>query len=178
MAKKILKTLCVLFILPIIVLASCENKDDDGSKKIGETGIAADFSADFEANYRSSQFKGCISASSQKLITISLTYPETIAGLQISYRAGEIQIVRDELVCSADEAYIPDRSLPSVIKSILDGMNGGRAEKIKKDDEGQTYNLKTDLGNAVVNSDGVYLRKAYIKDIDFEVKFENVRELS
>ena len=59
--------------------------------------LTTDFAADFTADYRGM----------------------TLDGVTVGYRGGELTLGRDSLRCTADEAYLPCRSFPSLMKDAL-----------------------------------------------------------
>ena len=169
MAEKVLKTLCVFFLLPIILICGCESPQEQKS-------LVTDFTADFTAQYRGVDVKGSVTTNRQGVTSISITYPETINGLNINYRDSQMEISRESLVCSADEAYLPQRSFPSQLKSVLKGVAEGRATLTSQNENGYTYNLRTDLGNCKITADkeGEML-EAEIKDSEFYIKFSEIK---
>lgn len=114
MARKVICALCVFFITTA-VLCGCGN----GSGKTAVT----DFSADFTAVYRQLNLSGRISADRHGLLSVELDSPETLSGLNISYKNGEAELRREELICTADEGYLPENSFPSLIKNALSALN-------------------------------------------------------
>lgn len=70
---------------------------------------------------------GKLSASGKKLINISLDSPNTVSGLSVTYKGSDLEISRENMICSADEAYIPESSFPNITKEILYGIADGRA---------------------------------------------------
>ena len=79
MAVKVLKKLCVFFLLPIMMLCSCEKVSDKSE-------VATDFSADFTAEYRGSEVRGSLSTNRQGVTNIRIDYPETISGISFNYK--------------------------------------------------------------------------------------------
>ena len=112
MANKVLKTLCVFFLMPVFIFCGCESGKEKKS-------LVTDFTADFSSTYRESDVRGSVSTNRQGVISIRITYPETVDGLNISYKDSQMEISRETLICSADEAYLPQRSFPSQLKLIL-----------------------------------------------------------
>jgi hypothetical protein len=173
MAEKLLKTVCVFFILPIFILSGCNEGKADFVPE-----IKTNFSAEFEAEYNESIFKGNVSSNRQKVATINITYPETISGIKISYRSSEMKLCREELVCSADEAYLPETSLPRVIKSIFDGIIDSRAVLTNIDGNVATYTLTLPTGTATLKAENSLLTQAQINDINLTINFSNINTSS
>ena len=146
MANKVLKTLCVFFLMPVFIFCGCESGKEEKS-------LVTDFTADFSSTYRESDVRGSVSTNRQGVISIRITYPETVDGLNISYKDSQMEISRETLICSADEAYLPQRSFPSQLKLILNGMSDGRATLVSQNDDENIYNLQTELGNCKITSD-------------------------
>lgn len=168
MAEKVLKALCVFFLLPIILICGCESSQEQKS-------LVTDFTADFTAQYRGVDVRGSVSTNRQGVTSISITYPETVNGLNISYRDSQMEISRESLVCSADEAYLPQRSFPSQLKSVLKGVAEGRATLSSQNKNDDTYLLKTDMGNCKITADKEgKVTEAEIKDSQFYIKFSEI----
>lgn len=167
MAVRVLKKLCVFFLLPIIMLSGCEEVSD-------KIGIATDFSADFTAEYRGSEVRGSLSTNRQGVTNIRIDYPETISGISFNYKNSELEMSRESLICSADEAYLPQRSFPSLVREICKGIGNGRAEFVSQNEDKYTYNLKTESGNCTINTDTEgKITDAEIKDAELSIKFSD-----
>ena len=120
MARKILIALCVLFVMPVLVITGCDEVQENLSPK-------SSFTADFSCEYRKMNITGKLSASGKKLINISLDSPNTVSGLSVTYKGSDLEISRENMICSADEAYLPESSFPNITKEILYGIEHGRA---------------------------------------------------
>lgn len=169
MCKKFLKILCVFFVLPMIVIGGCD------SAEIQDNSIKTDFSADFEADYRNSEYKGKISNNRQGVLTVDITYPHTLEGLSVRYYSGEMHLARENLDSSADEAYLPVKSFPSVIKSVFDGINGDKSTIVSISEEECERTLNTPIGNAVIITEENIISDIRIEEIGFSIKFSNVK---
>ena len=83
---------------------------------------------------------------------------------------------RENLICSADEAYLPQKSFPSLVKSILDGISQGRAKLSTQSDSVCTYNLKTDSGDCVITTDkDGEITGAEIKNAELNIEFSEIK---
>ena len=111
MARKILITLCVLFVMPVFVITGCDEVQENLSPK-------SSFITDFSCEYRKMNITGKLSASGKKLINISLDSPNTVSGLSVTYKGSDLEISRENMICSADEAYIPESSFPNITKEF------------------------------------------------------------
>lgn len=163
-----MKALYVFLFLPVIIMSGCESKTETPE-------IASDFSADFTAEYRQSEFRGEVSNNRQGVTNINITYPETIDGIKIRYRSSEMQITRENLTCSADEALIPDRSFPSVLRSVFRGISEGRAKLASENENVCTYTLSVSMGNCKITAEDGKLTEAQIEEIDFDIKFSKIK---
>lgn len=112
MTKKVLRALCVFFIL--IILNGCGN---------GNKAAVTDFSADFTAVYKDMELGGKLTADRRGILSIELDSPDTLDGIVISYKSGETELKKDELICTADEAFIPKSGFPSLLKTALKALN-------------------------------------------------------
>lgn len=169
MAKRLLRLLYVFFIL-VVLQSGCTQQSLSSPQKC----LVTDFSADFAAQYRSAEYKGYVSTNRQGIVTINITYPETIEGLRFKYYGTDMEISRESLICSADEAYLPDRSFPSVLRSLFSGVGQGR-ETLVSDSEETTYTLSVPMGNAVLTASENLLTRAEIKDIGFTIEFSDIK---
>ena len=160
-----MKTLYVLFLFPLILLCSCSNSQD--SKTIVST-----FTANYTAEYNGLELSGCVTANNESVTNISFDSPETISGLNVNYKGSQMQISRESLICSADEAYIPQNSFPSTLKSILKAVSDGRADFISESELENTYVLDTVSGECELKTDkDGYIKQAYIKECEFKIIF-------
>ena len=99
MTRKILIALCVLFVMPVFAITGCDEVQENLTPK-------SSFIADFSCEYRKMNITGKLSASGKKLINISLDSPNTVSGLSVTYKGSDLEIPRENMICSADEAYI------------------------------------------------------------------------
>ena len=139
--------------------------------------VCKDFSADFTATYKENEYKGTVALSRQGLVDINITYPETISGLSVSYRRSYLQISREELICTADEVYLPEMSFPNVLKSILRGIEENKMSFVAKNEESTTYNLTLPIGALTIKIDDEKLLSAEMKNPDLFIEFSNVKPL-
>lgn len=116
--RELSRTLCVFF-CALFLLCGCE----------AEAPPATDFSADFSAAYHGMTIEGSLSRSRQRILSVTLSKPETLDGLRVSYQNNELQLGRNQLLCTADEAYLPDDSFPALLKSALDALDNAAPER-------------------------------------------------
>lgn len=162
MTKKVLSALCVFFILSF--LCGC---DSPNSKT-----VVTEFSADFTANYRDMELKGKITADRRGILSIELDSPETLSGVAVTYKNGETELKRDDLICTADEAYLPNSSFPALLKSAFKTL-GNNDKKPKNgtlviEDDGKTYEFSIDENG--------YIKKL-TADGELEMEFDNIKKL-
>ena len=169
MAKRVLKTLYVFSFLLILLFSGCQAEREPAD-------IITDFSAKFTSNYRDAEYSGSISTNRQGVAYISISSPEELDGISFGYKNGELEMSRENLICSADEAYLPQKSFPSLVKSVLDGISQGRASLSSKSDSLCTYNLKTDSGNCVITTDrDGKITGAEIKNAELKIEFSEIK---
>lgn len=170
MARKILIALCVLFVMPVFVITGCDEVQENLTPK-------SSFIADFSCEYRKMNITGKLSASGKKLINISLDSPNTVSGLSVTYKGSDLEISRENMICSADEAYIPESSFPNITKEILYGIADGRAVFEGKCEDVCTYKLDSAFGKAVVstNSNGC-ISKISVDGEDYEMALSDVKD--
>ena len=156
----VVKTLYVFLLLPLIIFSGCS--------KVQETKLITSFTANYQAEYNGMNVSGSITTNGQSLTNINITNPETVSGLNINYKGNEMHITRESLICSADEAYLPQKSFPSLLKSIIDALSQGRFEKVSEN----TYSLDTDSGRCELTADkSGFIKVAEIKECEFKISF-------
>lgn len=172
MTKRVLKTLYVFSFLLIMLFSGCQAESKPAD-------IVTDFSANFNSSYRDAEYSGSISANRQGVAYISISSPEELDGISFGYKNGELEMSRENLICSADEAYLPQKSFPSLVKSILDGISQGRASLSSKSDSIYTYNLKNDSGNCVITTDkDGKITGAEIKNAELNIEFSEIKAIT
>ncbi len=134
MARKVICALCVFFIFTA-ALCGC----GDSSEKTAVT----DFSANFTAVYRQMELSGTVNADRHGLLSVSLDSPDTLGGVNISYKNGETELRREGLICTADEGYLPANSFPRLLKSALSALNSEVNGKKSAPQDGR-YELQKD----------------------------------
>ena len=170
MARKILIALCVLFVMPVFIITGCDEMQENLTPK-------SSFIADFSCEYRKMNITGQLSVSGKKLINISLDSPNTVSGLSVTYKGSDLEISRENMICSADEAYLPESSFPNITKEILYGIADGRAVFAGKCEDVCTYRLDSAFGEAVVstNSKGC-ISKISVDGEDYEMVLSDVKD--
>lgn len=169
MTKWAFNTLCVFNFLLLILLCGCNSYSEDYD-------IKTDFTAEFKASYRNAQYGGSVSNNRQGLTYISIGSPKELEGIGFYYKSGELEMSREELVCSADEAYLPQNSFPSLVRSIMNGVSQGRDEMLSNNDNCRTYKIKTDSGDCLLNTDtDGNIMTAEIKDAELKIEFKNIK---
>lgn len=172
MTKRVLKTLYVFSFLLILLFSGCQDESKPAD-------IVTDFSAKFNSSYRDAEYSGSISANRQGVAYISISSPEELDGISFGYKNGELEMSRENLICSADEAYLPQKSFPSLVKSILDGVSQGRASLSTQSDSIYTYNLKTNSGNCVITTDrDGKIMGAEIKNAELNIEFSEIKAIT
>lgn len=169
MTKRVLNTLYVFSFLLILLFSGCQSNNEPAD-------IVTDFSANFKSSYRDAEYSGSISTNRQGVAYISISSPEELDGISFGYKNGELEMSRENLICSADEAYLPQKSFPSLVKSILDGISQGRAKLSTQSDSVCTYNLKTDNGDCVITTDkDGEIMGAEIKNAELNIEFSEIK---
>ncbi len=168
MTAKVLNRLYVIIFLLFLFCSGC-------TQGVTEKSIVTDFTASFTSQYRGLELKGKIGTARQGVTNITISSPETLKGLSVCYRDSEMEISQENLICSADEAYIPDNSFPSVVKEILCAVARGNAKISSKNENGSTYSLRTGYGGCVlsVDSEG-RITQIKCNDIQFEINFSDI----
>ncbi len=144
---RVLKSLYVFIFLLLVFLCGCSSEKSD------EKPLVTSFSSNFSASYKEMNLNGNLTVADGGIVELSISGPKTLEGLEVGYRNGEMEIRRENLICSADETYLPNNSFPSVIKEIADGISGGRANFLSENDGEKCYNLKTSDGVCKISCD-------------------------
>ena len=164
MVTRVLKLLCVFFLSLTVMLCGC-------GKNSGAT-LYADFKADFSAQYKGMTLKGEIVNTRQGVESLDISSPETLSGLSLSYRDGEIKLGRGEAAATADEGYLPVQSFPSLLREILSNIaSGNYSEK-----ENKTYSQSLSVGECVFTVDENGLPQSIKAGTDFSVRFSNLKK--
>lgn len=172
MTRKILIALCVLFVMPVFIITGCDRAEENLTPK-------SSFTADFSCEYRKMNITGKLSADGKKLINILFDSPNTVSGLSVTYKGSDLEIKRENMICSADEAYIPESSFPNITKEILCGIADGRAVFEGKCEEVCTYRLDSVFGKAVVSTNlKGYISKISIDGADYKMVLTNVKDIN
>ena len=163
MTKKVLNALCVFFVF-MIVLCGCDSPNGKG--------VITEFSADFTASYRDLELNGKVTADRRGLLNIELGSPETLSGLALSYKNGETALKRDDLICTADEAYLPGNSFPALLKSALNALGDSDAKpksgSLVIENDGRAYEYNLDENGQI---------KKLTVNGELEVEFDNIKKL-
>jgi hypothetical protein len=169
MTAKFLSRLYVIIFSLSLLFSGC-------SKDTTEKSIVTDFTASFSSQYRGLELKGKIGTARQGITNITITSPETLKGLSVCYKNSEMEISQENLICSADEAYIPNNSFPSVVKEILSSVAKGNAKISSKSENSSTYSLKTAYGGCALSVDNKgLLTQIKCSNIDFEITFSDIK---
>lgn len=170
MAKKICSALCVIVML--FTISGCA-KD-----RKAENRLVTDFTAEFSAEYKDMSLGGSITVAGQGIMNIKITSPETISGLEVTYKNSQILIALGTLECSADEAYLPQGSFPQLVNSVMQGIYNGRYVLSGESENEKKYSLKISGGNAVIRADEKnFITEIEVGDCDFKISLKNVKEI-
>lgn len=169
MTKRIFKTLYVFYFVLFLLLCGCKGN-------LHPPDIVTDFSAEFNSNYREAEYSGNISTNRQGVTYIGISSPKELDGINFTYKNGKLEMSRENLICSADEAYIPQCSFPSLVKSIFDGASDGRAKFSSRKDNFYIYNLSTDNGECTLTTDNEgKIIIAEIKKAKLKIEFSEIK---
>lgn len=145
MAKRSILTLYVAFIF-LSLICGCSVRQESIKPNI-------DFYSQFEGVYRGHNYSGEIICNRQGLINLRINSPDTVEGLEFSYRSGGVEIKREQLICSADEAFLPSNSLPQRLREIMKAVSQGQYIENGKNDLGYTYTINLRNGKAMLYCD-------------------------
>lgn len=168
MCMKFKKMLCVVVVAVIgVFVVGCSEEREKKS-------VINQFTADFEAEYKDMTVRGDILTSVHGYTKINITYPETVEGLNVAYKKGEMEIGMKSLLSTADEAYLPQESFPSVLHSVVISLSEITAESAESEEGFTTYTTQLPQGSCVMKFDEYgFLTLAEIEDQDVVLKFFN-----
>lgn len=161
---KLRGALYALIIFCVFLLTGCS-----GSEK--QPAFVSEFSADFSGNFRSLRLSGTLTAGSGGMLSVNITEPDTLSGLQTDIRGGTLILRRDSLICTADEAYLPDSGFVSILQSCFDAARDMTA------DENGSLSLTTRLGSCEFLLDGEGKPLSLEDSSGLRLTFENVTAL-
>lgn len=140
--------------------------------------IITSFNADFTASKDSFCTSGSITSQNGETELI-FSKPETVNGLKIKNGGGEISIEIDNLVSTADEAYLPNDNISQIIHCVATEICDGREILYQKSDEFDTYITETTMGKCTYEVDkSGYIFSAEITSKKFRIDFSNQLALS
>lgn len=162
----------LIFVFAVATLLSaCQSGESRKS-------IITNFSADFTAKKGDFSAGGSIVECDGETELI-FTDPQTVSGLKIVNGGGEIAIEIDDLVSTADEAYLPNENMPQLIHCVATEICGGREILFQKNNKSDTYILETSKGKCTYSVDeNGYILSAEINSKNFRIDFRNQLALS
>lgn len=162
----------LIFVFAVATLLSaCQSGESRKS-------IITNFSADFTAKKGDFSAGGSIVECDGETELI-FTDPQTVSGLKIVNGGGEIAIVIDDLVSTADEAYLPNENMPQLIHCVATEICDGREILFQKNNKSDTYILETSKGKCTYSVDeNGYILSAEINSKNFRIDFRNQLALS
>lgn len=167
---KKLRLLIFVFAMATL-LSACQSGESRKS-------IITNFSADFTAKKGDFSAGGSIVECDGETELI-FTDPQTVSGLKIVNGGGEIAIEIDDLVSTADEAYLPNENMPQLIHCVATEICDGREIIFQKNNKSDTYILETSKGKCTYSVDeNGYILSAEINSKNFRIDFRNQLALS
>lgn len=162
MTEKILSLLCVCLAVTSVLLCGCSRHASDTKPP------EMDFQADYTADYQGMEIKGTLTNTRQGVFTITVDKPETLEGLCLRGQSGEITIRRNGVSATADEAYLPSNSFPSLLRRLLIDAAAG------KPNGDNTYSLS--CGTLATDCDRIP-KSASLDGESFSVTFSNCKKI-
>lgn len=162
----------LIFVFAVATLLSaCQSGESRKS-------IITNFSADFTAKKGDFSAGGSIVECDGETELI-FTDPQTVSGLKIVNGGGKIAIEIDDLVSTADEAYLPNENMPQLIHCVATEICDGREILFQKNNKSDTYILETSKGKCTYSVDeNGYILSAEINSKNFRIDFRNQLALS
>ncbi len=144
---KIVKLLCVFFATLTVLLCGCGG----GEKEKPE--LCADFKANFSADFKGLTVEGSLNTTRQGVCVIDVSSPETLGGLQVRYKSGEVALSRGAVQATADEGYLPESGLPQVLRELFTSI----AAKDYSAGEDGAFTLSLSCGDCKLTADSELL---------------------
>ena len=168
MKMKLKKIMCLILVYVIMIsIAGC-NKGEERKSVINQ------FTADFEADYKGMTVRGEVVAGFSGFTKINISYPETAEGLSVAYKNGEVELGMKSLLSTADEAYLPQESLPEIMYSIVKSLSVVTEDLSYNEENITTYTTSLVQGKCVLKVDEYgFLTQAQIKEEDVVINFFN-----
>lgn len=141
MVAKMLKLLCVFFSVLTVLLCGCG--------KHHPVLLCADFKADFVAKYKGMSLSGQLTHTRQGVCSIDIRSPDTLRGLSLRSRSGELILSQGSAAATADEGYLPAGSFPSLMGEILGNIAAGRYTEREKN----TFSQSLSCGECLFTAD-------------------------
>lgn len=162
----------LIFVFAVaMLLSACQSGESRKS-------IITNFSADFTAKKGDFSAGGSIVECDGETELI-FTDPQTVSGLKIVNGGCEIAIEIDDLVSTADEAYLPNENMPQLIHCVATEICDGREILFQKNNKSDTYILETSKGKCTYSVDeNGYILSAEINSKNFRIDFRNQLALS
>ena len=168
MVDRVLKMLCVIFSCAVVMLCGC-------NKNTGETEkVQTDFKAAFTADYEGLSLKGELTNTRQGMTNLRFSAPDTLDELCLDYKGGEITIARGSIKCTADEAYLPDSSFPSVLRAFF--ANIALGDFMAEGDHTYSMQLGGEICVFTVDESGIPVNMS-LPDRGTEVRFSNSEKI-
>lgn len=123
-----------------------------------------EFTADFAGSFNGVPVGGTVSSRPPNLLDISFTSPDSMENFSARIKGSTLTLKRGELVCTADEAYLPCGSLPSLLRGCLKEAANAQASPdgvISVSYGGSTYTLTTDPDGRLLTIDGGSVHLAF-----------------
>lgn len=160
----------VLF-LSIIGFASCKGKPAQ---------LIYNFSGNFTAKCNSVEIKGKALINKNNVISLKLTYPESMSGYSYSYKGDNLIIKYDNMVVDTQSGYLPQTAFPSIVSNVFRSLSIENNCYLSKENDLYGY-YKGRCGSGEYNIKALYttgvICEISISNIDFTIKFKDVKLL-
>ena len=141
-----------------------------GTQSNSDTRIPAQFKSDFNADYGNLRLSGHISRLETGIYTITLTSPETISGISISYVGGMIATSLEEIGFEAESENLPTSGFIGAVAQTIDSISKSPLVEITRDGG---HNRYCTADNAIIlqDADTGALVSLSIKSADISMNF-------
>ncbi|HCA05196.1 MAG TPA: hypothetical protein DEO32_04785 [Ruminococcaceae bacterium] len=163
------RALCAFFVFYILFFSGCQSAKKPQPKP--------EFKAAYIAEYRGMKIKGRILSTRQGNINLTVSQPKTLEGLALDCKNGVLTLGRQDISCTADEAYLPKSSFFSMLREALSGIADGRAEFMRESGEDLVYCLKHGINCEIITDDEGKIKSLTIENPKLALSLSGVELL-
>lgn len=168
----------ILITIVFLCLFFCGCKKQNYIPKTSNNAIVTQFTADFLATYKNLDISGKITTGTHGMVIIDFKSPDTIEGLEVTYKNNQTQIAYNSLCSTADEAFLPDKSMPKILYEIVCKISDFSKSSTQKKERNNTYFFDITQGKCVMTADeNGFVSSVNVENAEFKIDFFNQMSL-